>query len=30
MKYIRELIEATILAAIFALPFIVYLYNMAP
>jgi hypothetical protein len=30
MKYIKELIEATIVAAIFALPFIIYLYNMKP
>jgi len=30
MKYIKELIEATVLAAIFALPFIIYLYNMKP
>jgi len=30
VKYIKELIEATIVAAIFALPFIIYLYNMKP
>jgi hypothetical protein len=30
VKYIKELIEATVLAAIFALPFIIYLYNMTP
>jgi hypothetical protein len=30
MKYIKELIEATIVAALFALPFIIYLYNMKP
>jgi hypothetical protein len=30
MKYIKELIEAAVLAALFALPFIVYLYNMKP
>ena len=30
MKHIRELIEATVLAALFALPFIIYFWSMKP
>lgn len=30
MRYLRNLIEAMVLATLFALPFIVYLYNMTP
>jgi len=30
MKYLRNLIEAVIIASLFSLPFIIYLWNMKP
>lgn len=30
MKYLHELVQAVIIASLFALPFIIYLYNMTP
>jgi len=30
MRYLRELIEALIIAALFAVPFIVYFWGMKP
>jgi hypothetical protein len=30
MRHIKDLLQAVVLAALFALPFIVYLYNMTP